>query len=467
MENLDDQFYGKKLSALTTKFENMLEEGSALYYEVDDLDELLEHYMVHHKLELAFKVVEIAKNQYPGNQQLKIKEAELLSLTSKHREALDLLEEVEILENFNPEFHIAKATVLSQCGEYHKAIDSLNLALDCASDEHDMIYMNLAVEYQNIENYPKAVSFLKKALYADPTNEDALYELAYCFELSKNYSEAVSTFNKIIDQAPYNEHAWFNLGASYQALGEFDKALVAFDYVIVIDENFHAAYFNKANVLVRLKKYKDAIELYKKALAFEILDSLIFFYIGDCYDNLEDHRNVLTWFEKAIKKDAEMADAWLGASSSLDMLSRELEALEYAKKAIKIDPENGDYWCFMAGLQVKYDLPNESINSFEKAIEHGYLLEDIWEDYAQLCLSIKNDVRATSVVERGLELHQDNKTLQVYRSITLYRSNKEDEGFEILVQVLMQEPKLIEEFIFFYPKGMELDEIQFLIESMN
>ena len=154
MENLDDQFYGKKLSALTAKFEGMLDEGSALYYEVDDLDELLEHYMVHHRLELAFKVVEITKNQYPSNQQLKINEAELLSLTNRHSEALELLEEVEILESFNPEFHIAKATVLSQCGKYHKAIESLNKALGCASDEHDMIYMNLAVEYQNIEDLP-------------------------------------------------------------------------------------------------------------------------------------------------------------------------------------------------------------------------------------------------------------------------------------------------------------------------
>ena len=162
-----------------------------------------------------------------------------------------------------------------------------------------------------------------------------------------------------------------------------------------------------------------------------------------------------------------MAEAWVGASSSLDMLNRELEALIYAKKAIELEPENGDYWCFLAGLQAKYDLPDDAVVSFEKAIDEGYLLEDVWEDFAQLALTIKNAELSESVIVRGLEIHPDNKLLQVYQSIALYRSNNEDEAFETLAQVLVQDPALIEEFILFYPKGMERQEIQYLIESMK
>lgn len=467
MDNLGDNFFENKLSVLTVRFEKMIAEGTLLYYDVDDLEDLLEHYIIQHKLEFAQHVVNTAKSQYPSNQQLAIKEAELLSLTEKYVEALDLLNSIAILENSNPDFHIVKAAILGQCALHDEAISSLQQALTCSSDEDDMIYMNLAVEYQNVENYPEAIKYLKKALDVDPNNEDALYELAYCYELAKNPQDGIDTFNKLIDRTPYNEHAWFNLGASYQAIGFYEKALVAFDYVIIIDEKFHAAYFNKANVLVQLEKYREAIDLYKKALDFEILDSLIYFYIGDCYDHLEEHRQALTYFQKALKKDETMAEAWLGASSSLDVLGRELEALEYAKKAIATDSDNGDYWCYLAGLQSKYDLPNDSIVSFETAIEMGYLMEDVWEDYAQLCLELKNDDKAQSIVDRGLSLHEENKTLLVYRAVLMYRQNNENDGFEILVQVIMQDPLLIEEFITFYPKGMEMEEIQFLIESMK
>ena len=69
------------------------------------------------------------------------------------------------------------------------------------------------------------------------------------------------------------------------------------------------------------------------------------------------------------------------------MLNRELEALIYAKKAVELEPDNGDYWCFLAGLQAKYDLPDDAVVSFENAIDEGYLLEDVWEDFAQLELN--------------------------------------------------------------------------------
>lgn len=467
MENLDDDFTGNDLSELCGRFEEMVKHGEVGYYEVDDLENLLEHYIVLHQVELAFKVIELAKAQYPYNKTFAIKEAELLSLTDKHKEALELLANIEELEGFNPDFHLVRANILSQCGKYNRAVDALNRALECAPDEHDIIYMNLAIEYQNMEDYTRAIEFLKKALDINIQNEDALYELAYCYELSKNYDEAIDMFSGVIDEAPYNAHAWFNLGASYQAVGEFEKALDAFDYAIVIDDSFHAAHFNKANALVRLGRYTEAIELYKIALSFEMLDSLIYFYIGDCYDNMDDHRNALTYFEKAIKKDGAMAEAWIGASSSLDMLGRELEALEYAKKSIELDADNGDYWCFLAGLQQKYDLPDDAAQSFETAISHGYLLEDLWEDYAQLALTTHNHELAESVIERGLDVHAANNLLQVYRAILLYRLNDEDQAFETLVQALVQDPKMIEDFLYFYPKGMEREEIQFLIGAMK
>lgn len=467
MESLDDSFYGSNLNSLKGRFEKMLEAGETLYYEVDDLEELLEHYMIHQRLELAFKVIEIAKAQYPTNKQLCIKEAELLSLTQKHEEALDLLSDIEFLEGFNPDFYITKASILSQCGAYHDAVTALKRALEVTSDDHDMILMTLAIEYQNLQNYDKAIEYLIKSLEINCDNEDAIYELGYCFEVSKRQEDGVQAFSKLIDQSPYNAHAWFNLGASYQSLENFERALVAFDYVIIIDEDFHAAYFNKASVLVRLERHEEAIELFKKALNFEILDSLIYFYIGDCYENIDDPKNALLNFEKAIKKDESMAEAWIGASSSLDTLDRELEALEYARKATTLEPENADFWCFLAGLQMKYDLPVESALSFEKSIECGYEQEDLWEDYAQLCLTMKDTEGAASVVNRALFHHPEHHLFNIYKSIVLYRKGDEDAGFELLVSTLMLDPSLIEEFVLYYPKGIELEEIQFLIESIK
>lgn len=468
MEEFDDNYLNDRdMDQLIHRFERMIEDGDSAYYEVDDLESLLDHFMLHQRIELAFKVIETAHQQHPSNRQLSIKEAELLSLADKHREALDLLNEVEVLEGYNPEFHLTRASIFSQIGKYEKAIRSLHQALECSAAEMDVIYLNLSIEHQNLEQYKEAIDFLLEALKFNPNNEDAIYELAYCFELTKNFDEAVSTFKRLIDQTPYNGHVWFNLGAAYQALGEYEKALTAFDYVILIDEGFHAAYFNKANVLVRLERHGEAIDLYKKALAFDILDSLIYFYIGDCYEHIEDHKNALVYFEKSIKKDETMAEAWIGASSSLDELGRELEALEYAKRALKLDPDNGDYHCFLAGLQMKYDLLVESVDSFELAIENGYMHEDLWEDYAQLSLTLRNYDLTRSVIDRGRKNFPENQLLSLYDCIVQYQFGEEEQAFENLVELLIQAPELIEEFVMYYPKAVESKDIQFLIHSLN
>lgn len=468
MEEFEENpFEPQHQNELIDKFERMIELGDTAFYEVDDLEYLLEHYLNHHKLDLATRVIETAKSQYPHNKSLSIREAELLSMSDRHTEALELLNDIETLESFNPEFHLTKANILSQTGSYQQAIACLHRALEFTEGDIDMIYMNLAIEHQNLEQYNQAMEYLKKALEINSDNEDALYELAYCFELTQEYNLGVEFFGKLIDANPYNAHAWFNLGASHQALENNEQALFAFDYTILIDEDFHAAYFNKANVLVKVERYEEAIELYKKALDFEILDSLVYYYIGDCYENLEDYKMALVYFEKAIKKDDSLAEAWVGASNALDFLEREIEALQYALKAVEIDDQNGDYWCFLASLQQKYDLPDDAIISYEKAIELGYTEDDLWEEYAELCLSLKLNSIAEAAIDRGLEYHANNLLLQLYKCIVLYRNKKEEKGFDLLVSILMQDPKLIEEFIMHYPKGIELDEIQYLIDSLK
>jgi len=112
-------------------------------------------------------------------------------------------------------------------------------------------------------------------------------------------------------------------------------------------------------------------------------------------------------------------------------------------------------------------LPDDSIISFEKAIDLGYIEEDLWEEYSELCLKLKMNVIAESAIERGLEHFPNNLLLQLYQVIIMYRNKKEDKAFDQLVNILIQDPTLIEEFLVHYPKGVEIEKIQFLIESLK
>jgi len=65
MEEFDDNYFSESdLNSLVNRFERMIEDGSSAYYEVDDLESLLDHFMMHQRLELAFKVVETAHSLF-------------------------------------------------------------------------------------------------------------------------------------------------------------------------------------------------------------------------------------------------------------------------------------------------------------------------------------------------------------------------------------------------------------------
>jgi len=93
--------------------------------------------------------------------------------------------------------------------------------------------------------------------------------------------------------------------------------------------------------------------------------------------------------------------------------------------------------------------------------------EDLWEDYSQLALTLKNTELIGEVVSKGLDRYPENHLLQLYQCIYRYSIGKDEEAFEKLVELLIQEPALIEEFVLYYPKAVESKDVQFLIQSLS
>ena len=55
----------ERLSESLVRFEHMLANNDQYYFDVEDLEELIEHYMERLDLEKAWKVLELASSQHP------------------------------------------------------------------------------------------------------------------------------------------------------------------------------------------------------------------------------------------------------------------------------------------------------------------------------------------------------------------------------------------------------------------
>ena len=83
-ENSDFPFEQNDEEAfLVEKFENMLSNGSLLFFDVDEFENLIEYYSIRNNIDTAFTVINMAKNQHPTSAAFMLKEAELLTFSNK------------------------------------------------------------------------------------------------------------------------------------------------------------------------------------------------------------------------------------------------------------------------------------------------------------------------------------------------------------------------------------------------
>ena len=94
------------------RFENMLANDDQYYFDVDDLEELVEHYMVVFDLDKAWKVLELASQQHPHNKDFELKRADILALKGDDENALKSIALLESIDPTNVEMLIMKGVVI-------------------------------------------------------------------------------------------------------------------------------------------------------------------------------------------------------------------------------------------------------------------------------------------------------------------------------------------------------------------
>ena len=168
---------------LIKRFERMIEENDQQYFDLEEFEAIISHYLSIGLVENAKKVLQYASSLFPENLMLQLREAQILASKGKHIQAIPRLETLLAFEPHNEEIHLSLASIYSQIKEHRYAIKHFKKALQCADpDLHGDIHIDIAIEHQNLGDWRKAISVLKDALYIKPSNESVLFELAFCFD---------------------------------------------------------------------------------------------------------------------------------------------------------------------------------------------------------------------------------------------------------------------------------------------
>jgi tetratricopeptide (TPR) repeat protein len=413
MDNDDFDFLeDQEITDALKRYEKMLITRELSYFDVIELEHIIDFYIDEAKLNEALELVEFGMKQHPGSFALLSKKAGLLYYLGKTQETYELVEELLKVETKNPDLLFLKGSSLLVLGHGGSASMAFKEALENAFDNKDEFYFNIGMGYENTGNYSEAITYYLQAHNAYPDFDSVLFELAYCYEKIGEDYKAIEFYNKFLDLDTFSDTAWFNLGIIYNKLGLDKKAAEAYEYALVINEDFASAWFNLGNCYVVLRKYKKAIEALQKYLEFDESNDEMSCVIADCFIQLRKNTDAFNWYQTAITYNKKNHRAWFGSGLIMNIEKDYHAAYKYFRKATNIQEDNPDYWSFLGKVSLKLNLFGETVEAFEKVCQltpnriTGWLkLSDIYHRSGQ-------NYKAISVLEDALIHHPMNTVIQ-------------------------------------------------------
>jgi tetratricopeptide (TPR) repeat protein len=410
----EEEDYSKSLS----KFESMLKTNKVLFFDSEEFEEIILHYLDMGKASLAKKALKLALDQHPKSTGLKLVQVEMLVYDDKLEIAEKLLNELYAIEPNNEEIYIQKANICSKRDQHEKAVELLKIALQFTDDYAD-VYNLIGMEYLFMDNFELAKQNFIKCLEEDLEDQSALYNVVYCYEFMDQNLDAIEFLNKYIDKNPYSEIAWHQMGRLYYGVKDYENAIRAFDYATLIDDEFLGAFMERAKAYERLKRYQEAIDSYTRTIELDDATSYALLRIGKCHEKLGNTALALQFYNDTVHEDPLLDKGWIAITDFYVRQKNYQKALFYVNKALAIDNQNNLYWKRYATINKHMNFFEEAEFGFRKAVEFGDTELDTWLFWVDILQFLGEFDSAIQTLLQATEFYPEENEIE-YRLAGIY-----------------------------------------------
>jgi len=458
----DEEDYNLSLS----KFESMLKTNKVFFFDSEEFEEIILHYLDMGKANLAKKALKLGLEQHPKSTGLKLVQVEMLVYDDKLEIAEKMLNELYAIEPTNEEIFIQKANIYSKRDNHLKAVELLQEALKYTEDLAD-VYNLIGMEYLFMDNLEKAKENFKSCLEVDIEDQSALYNVVYCYEFLDQNAEAIEYLKTYIDRNPYSEIAWHQQGRLYYGLKDYVNAVRAFEYATYIDEEFMGAFMENGKALERLKRYEDAIENYQRTIDLDDPTSYALLRIGKCHEKLGNKAEALKYFNKTVHEDPLLDKGWIAITDFYVRQKNFQKALFYVNKALTIDDQNRAYWKRFATINKAMNFYEEAELGYRKAVEFGDDHLDTWLFWIDILQFLGEFDSAVMTSLQATEFFPEEYQIEYRLTGFYFMLNDTEKGTFHLSNALrlnFNNHKLLEEL---FPTVWTIKKVQSLIKKHN
>jgi tetratricopeptide (TPR) repeat protein len=434
----DDDFQEQNLNEDLQQFELHLKGQSSVFLDSDRIEGILDHFLINGNYQKAKQAAEYGMERFGYNQLFILRKAQSLSGLGQLNEAMDLVNQLEKIGDNQLEVTLTKAALFSQLRDSKNAIKYFKSALIlCEPEDKDEIYLDIAMEYQNLGQTREAIDVLKEAITTNPQNEGALYEIAFLYDQLGDYKNAIKCYTDFIDENPYSYTAWYNLGNAHSKLEDFDKAVIAYDYAILINVDFGPAHFNMANAYLSQEKFHKAIEHFHECIKLDGEDAMALCYLGEAHEQLNELELARHYYKRSLELTPMLSEAWLGLGIITDIEGNTREGITLIQKALHYDQENAGIYHVLAGAYEKLNEIDLAKANYITSLDLDPNDEECLSDYVDLLME-ESPLEALKVLQEFMVDNIDNRIAKVLEVNLKWMLGQKSQAIELFAKCLQE-----------------------------
>lgn len=441
-----EEYFGNEL---VKKFEEMMENNDELYFDTEELEDIIVYYLELGDFNYADMAVTYGLKLHPNSLEIKIKKLEVLLEWEDYNTAKVLIDELKGASMENTDFLVCYAKYYSNLGNPKKSIEICKLALDL-NEEENFLNNFIADEYVNLGDPFSALKYYQQALKDDPSDEYSLENTMICFNELNKSDEAIAFLNEYLDDFPFSEVAWSEYGQFYFNRKNYEEAIKGFDYMLAINSSAVGVYASKAACYEALLQYQKAVEVYEEMLELEYTKAFTYYKIGLCYKALKQPIIALNSFQKALREDPQFYLAMMEQSYLYEEMGGMPEALHFAQEATLLNDSNLDYHKRLAFLYIDAGKFEESLACLKKLVVEEPSRFYNWYAYTEVLMLVSQYEDAITVLYAALKSH-DRAELYYQLSNCYFNLDNLEKGGEMLENALERDASMMTDMQKKYP----------------
>jgi len=434
--HLDEQNQG----GLIDRFKSMLKTSSNIYFDVDQLEIIIDYYLERGMPKQALKAANHGLSMFEDNNFLTLRKGQILISIGDLDKGKAILSDLSEKDKENAEILFGLGMANAQQRNPTRAINYYKKAFDYADEELKAeILIELALQYQLTGAPSQSIRCYDKALDFNKNTNLIFRELTNCAFRNDQLIEAEAVIERHLDKNPYNELAWFFLGKLFFDFKLYKKALEAYDFSLAIKPEYGLVYYKKAEVYIKQNEYELAlIELHQEIKYREPMP-LNYCIMADCYEHLNEFGKAEEYYKKAIELDDTFSEAYIGLGFLKEIQFDYKSAIPYYKKSIEIDPENYNAYLMLSSVYVELGNTEQAKKVVTSLLAEEEGLEEAWIELAYIYSEDDDLAKSLAILDEGIETAFSNEQIWLKKVVYLHKIGKRNEAIDLARELLTED----------------------------